>query len=318
MPLVQFLLLGGLVFAVVQWQERNGSETGDGALASDPAARPSPAAEAAGGRNRTIVVDRDALLAFVQLRTQSADAAEVARAFEALDGAGRRDWIDRYAREEALVREARRLGLDRDDDLIRRRLVQKMEFLAADGVGEQARITEPELEAAYGELAESYREPAVVSFVHVFVRDPAGSADADGFADAESRARRLLGRLDAERIDPARAASLGDRFLYHRRYVERTLAEVRSHFGTGFADAIATLDVDAGRWQGPLRSDHGWHLVRLSERVASRLPTLAELGPTLERDLRQRRGEASAARGLDAIVSGYAIELEPGLEAGGR
>ncbi len=308
---MQFLLLGGLVFAVVQWQGRNGAETGSDASASGSAAR----APVGAASERTIAVDRDALLAFVQLRTQSADAAGVERAFEALDGAGRRDWIDRFVREEALVREARRLGLDRDDDLIRRRLIQQMEFLAADGTEDRTPISRAELEAAYGELAESYREPAVVSFVHVFLRD---AAESDGPGEAEARARILLERLEAEGIDAARATALGDRFLYHRRYVERTLAEVRSHFGAGFTDALATLDVDAGRWQGPLRSDHGWHLVRLSERVASRVPPLEELAPPLERELRRRRSEANAARGIDAIVSGYVIELGPGLEGGGR
>ena len=38
--------------------------------------------------------------------------------------------VDDYVREEVLVREAIAMGLDRDDDIVRRRLVQKMEFLA--------------------------------------------------------------------------------------------------------------------------------------------------------------------------------------------
>jgi len=37
--------------------------------------------------------------------------------------------IDDYVREEVLYREAIAIGLDRNDDIVRRRLIQKMEFL---------------------------------------------------------------------------------------------------------------------------------------------------------------------------------------------
>src|SRR5262245_17219640 len=43
-----------------------------------------------------------------------------------------KEQVDRYVREEILSREAIRLGLDQDDSVIRRRLQQKLEFIAAD------------------------------------------------------------------------------------------------------------------------------------------------------------------------------------------
>ena len=43
-----------------------------------------------------------------------------------------RDLIDDYIREEVLCREARALGLDRDDTIVRSVLRQKMEYLALD------------------------------------------------------------------------------------------------------------------------------------------------------------------------------------------
>jgi hypothetical protein len=41
--------------------------------------------------------------------------------------------IDEYVREEVLYREAIAMGLDRNDGIVRRRLVQKMEFLGQSG-----------------------------------------------------------------------------------------------------------------------------------------------------------------------------------------
>ena len=91
------------------------------------------------------LVEREALLAFVQMRTQEANAEGLAATFDGLSTEARQIWIDRFVREEALVREARRLGLDRQDELIRRRLVQKMEFLAEGIVASDFLLGEDEI-----------------------------------------------------------------------------------------------------------------------------------------------------------------------------
>jgi hypothetical protein len=312
---VQFLLIGGLVFAVVQWKDPAESASVAPPGLASAGSKPRAPVGSGGGPSQTIVVDRASLLSFVQIRTQSVDAAAAARAFDALEAPGQRDWLERFVREEALVREARRLGLDQEDDLIRRRLVQKMEFLAEDMVGDPSSVSRAELEAAYRDRSASFGEPALVDFTHVFVRSPGVPADPE--SDPLSRARLVLEQLTRGGIQPDRAAPFGDRFLYHRRYRDRTLDEVRSHFGARFAEALAVLEIDPDRWQGPLRSDHGWHLVWLRDRVEDRVPTFAELEATLERELNRGRSEARAARALDAIVSGYEVELQPDLEIRG-
>lgn len=289
-PLVQFLVLGGVVFGLVTWQSGGGESAVD-------------SRESTREVSRTIRVTRDDLLDYVQLRTQSAEAEGVARAFDALDAEGQQSWIDRYVREEALVREARRLGLDRDDDLIRRRLVQQMEFIAEDLADQASPVTRAELEAAYRERAEDYREPGVVTFTHVFVRDGDG---------ARNRIDALGARLAAP--GDASHASLGDRFLYHRRYVERTLDEVDSHFGGEVAEALGRLEVDPRAWQGPLQSDHGWHFVKLTARVDAVLPSLESVESALRRDLMRDRNRSRVDSGLEAIVRGFEIDLGPALE----
>jgi hypothetical protein len=63
--------------------------------------------------------------------------------------------IDAYIREEILVREARAQGLDRDDSIVRRRLVQKMEFAVAD----PPPPADSELETYLAQHAAMFRTP---------------------------------------------------------------------------------------------------------------------------------------------------------------
>ena len=130
-PLLHFLVAGGLLFGLACLLDIAGARSRFSA-----ADRSAGAADRAGTQGSSpheevglIRVERDALLAFVQTRTRTPSLAETTAAFDAAPEAVRRDWLDRFVREEALVREARALGLDREDELVRRRLVQQMEFL---------------------------------------------------------------------------------------------------------------------------------------------------------------------------------------------
>ena len=292
-PLVVFAIVGLVLFGLVRFFDED---------------RPASKTEADG----VIVVERDALLAYVQLRSGEADAAALAYRWDRLDDPARKVWVDRFVREEALVREARRLGLDRDDDLIRRRLVQQMEFLASAETDDA--IDEAAIEAAYAAKAEEHRVPAVVTFGHVFIRDEGALASRPS-SDAAARAARLREDLDASGVGFDEASARGDRFLYNRVYVDRTLDEVRAHFGPEMAEALTALEPNRSRWQGPIASRHGWHVVLLARRTEERVPALEEIRGALAEEIRRDRREASLERGIGQIVTRYEIHLAPELRA---
>jgi len=302
-PVLHFTLAGAVLFVLVGLLDVGGIGERRGATG-----RPASDLEDAA----TIRIGSDELIAFIQSRTRMSRAEQAAQSFDAASPAVRQDWIDRYVREEALVREARALGLDRDDELIRRRLVQQMEFLV-EGAEESALVvSHEEIEAAYRARAEELREPATVRFAHVFVRVETGRE-----AEADGKARTLLERLNREGFGFDDALALGDRFLYDRVYVDRTLDEVRSHFGEVMATTVAERPVDAGKWSGPHRSEHGLHLVLLTGRREARLPAQSEVVGVLREELMREKREQALERGVDAIVSRYPIELSSGLRERG-
>jgi len=290
-PLVHFLLAGGVLLAFVSFLDRDRS----------------PAES--GSSDRRIRVDAVALRQFVRMKTGIENEARFAASYADLDETARREWIDRFVREEALVREARRLGLDRRDDLIRRRLVQQIEFIALGVVESELEFDANELEATYLARREDYRIPAALSFSHVFVRVPRVGEE----ESARARAEALIAELNAEGVDAASALGRGDRFLYNRNYVERTLEEVESHFGDGMAAALGALEPHPRDWRGPFRSPHGFHLVLLRASEASRLPRVEEIRDVLHEDWKREIRDQALDRAVEDIIAGYEIEIDDSI-----
>lgn len=238
---------------------------------------------------RTIVVTRalrQALRAEHERRTGMAPTpSEEAAALER--------WLD----DELRYREALRLGLDRGDIIVRRRLVQKMEFLT-EGLSPPREPSDAELEALRAEDPDRWAAPAHVTLEHVFA-SRARYGETAGAVAAGWRERL------ADGADPA---SLGDPFLRGREFVEHTEGQLAAVFGPQFASAVFALPV--GTWAGPVDSSYGAHLVRVRAREARRPRDLAEVRDELRREWlaaeRERLDRLARAR----LREGYTIRLE--------
>jgi len=169
---------------------------------------------------------------------------------EELDGL-----VRQYIRETVLYREALTMGLNQHDTVIRRRLAQKLEFLAKDLVT-LTPPTEEELRAYFGLHQQRYQEPVRYNFTQIFLdRDKRGDATLD---DAEMIKATLIAKGEA--IEDAGA--LGDGFLLQNEYREMSQAEIQKLFGSDFAESL--VEKSPGQWHGPLLSGYGVHLVYVS------------------------------------------------------
>lgn len=171
--------------------------------------------------------------------------------------------IEAFIKEEVYYREALALGLDQDDTIIRRRLMQKMEFLSND-LAELDQPDESALNKYFLENQEKYRLPAQISFTHIYF-----SIDKRG-AMALADSKLVLAELDVPR-----APESGDSFMMEYDFVKETPSEVARSFGSGFAEQLFTLETNT--WQGPVASGYGFHLVRISEKIDARMPELASV-----------------------------------------
>jgi peptidyl-prolyl cis-trans isomerase C len=157
------------------------------------------------------------------------------------------DLVQSFVREEVLVREALASGMDRDDVIVRRRLAQKMEFLAHDDVRSPDETEQRAYQAAH---PERYQQDALVNLEHLFF------STANRGAAAMGDAQQALAALERQETPH------GDNFMLGRTLSQQTGADLARDFGTRFATAVMALPT--GAWSLPLESSHGLHVVRVT------------------------------------------------------
>jgi PPIC-type PPIASE domain len=203
--------------------------------------------------------------------------------------------IDGYVREEVLYREGMAMGLDRGDQLIRRRVGQKVEFLAESMHG----IPEPgdsALQAYLDAHRERFASPVRVTFRQVYLGTAAG-------ADTT----RLLAQLN-KLGDSDAAADMGRPTQLDARMESAPAPDIARAFGARFAKALA--GIPAGFWNGPVPSDYGLHLVRVSERVEGRTPALDEVRETVKREWQRETLAAANEKYYEGLRAKYAVRVE--------
>jgi hypothetical protein len=217
--------------------------------------------------------------------------------------------VDAKVREEILYREALALGLDKDDTIVKRRLAQKMDFLAEDA----AALREPsrqELEAWFQDHSEAFASPPRASFTHIYF-----SFDRRG-ETGKDEAAKALGIIGGEPREAAAAAKLGDRFMFQDFYGDRSPSHVAAQFGPGFARAL--FQVKPGSWQGPIESGYGWHLVFVDAITPSRVPAFDEVEPEVRAEWTAEQRARSKQQAFEAMRARYTVVLPDAQSSAGR
>lgn len=279
-PLVHFAVLGAALFVLFEL------------VASDEAV----------SNSKVIQVNREALLTFVQYRTRAFEPRAAAARLASLSDEELERLIDDYVREEALHREARALGVDRNDYVIKRRMIQSLEFITDGFASAAAEVNDRDVAAYYEAHRDDYYVSPAATFTHVFI-------DADGRprADTYVQAMSMLDELNRKRVAFGDASGHGDRFPYLVNYVNRDPQFVASHFGPAMAQAVFALEPTDTTWQGPFESEFGLHLVMLSKRTDGRYPTLAEIADIVREDVLRDKMAVQKDAAIQAIVDTYDV-----------
>ncbi len=268
-PLLHFAVLGALLFVLYGWI--------NGGASAGP---------------HEIVVTQGQL---DNLRAQFARTWQRPPTADELQGL-----IDTWVRDEIFYREGQALGLERDDPVVRRRIAQKLEFIA-DGVAPEA-PDEAELQAWLDAHRDKYAVESSYTLRQVYF-DPA------------RRGARIAADIDAARaaLAAGRAAD-GDATMLPATLEAAPAFEVVRVFGSAFAKELDALPV--GDWAGPVRSGFGLHLVRIEQRIDGRAATLGEVRDAVERDWLRERSTRAKEDFYKKLRANYRVRTEGGQKPG--
>jgi parvulin-like peptidyl-prolyl isomerase len=207
--------------------------------------------------------------------------------------------IEGYIREEMQFREAKRMGLDKDDEIVRRRLASKFDFLQRDVVAVPD-PSEEQLRRYFNSHQNAFLQPATVTFTHVYF-----SPDQEGDLAAQSRAEQTLTKLRSG--SATRAPNLGDRFPLQTDYAGFARLDLVQQFGDSpIVDCVFATPLN--QWSGPVRSGYGWHLVYVSHREEANVPPLEEIHDRLRAAYIGDVKEKANQEKYDALEKQYIIE----------
>ena len=261
-PLVHFLLAGLMVFALLS-------------------GRPADPGE------RRISVDE---LVVSRLADRWAQTYRRAPTPEEIDGL-----IGDYVKSQVYYREALQLGLDRDDEVVMRRMRSKM-IATSTSEAEAASPTDAQLQALLDRDPLRYALDPHYTLTQIYL----GTDDAEARASAAGLVVRL--RQGAAPDGLGRPAPVPTRFS------AAPASELASIFGDEFAAALRIAPISS--WTGPIGSGLGLHLVKIDSRKMPAASRLDEVRQRLENDWRAAAIKRAEAESYRKLLEGYDVVID--------
>jgi hypothetical protein len=208
--------------------------------------------------------------------------------------------IESYVRDEILYREGVRLGLERDDIVVKRRVRQKIEMIAEEDASTRA-PTDADLFEYLTANPARFVQPAILTFEQVFLGE---STSGPQVVQAVAVTRAAL----RNGTDPG---DLGKPTLLPLRMTQTPADLVARDFGDSFAAALEKVPV--GEWVGPIDSSFGTHYVRVSDRTPAAAPQLAAVRDHVVREWENERRQRARNDAYTTMRGEYQVSIETKL-----
>jgi hypothetical protein len=264
-PMLHFLLIGIALFAAYRWVSPNDS----------------------GGRRIVItqgILD-DLVTQHVAARGREPSSSEL------------NHLIESYVHDEILYREGVKLGLERDDIVVKRRVRQKIEMIAEEDASTRA-PTDEDLSAYLAANQARFVQPAILTFEQVFI--------------GESKSSPALVQVVAVTRDALRNGGdpeeLGKPTLLPHRMTRAPADLVARGFGPAFAAGLEQAPV--GEWVGPIDSSFGAHYVRVLDRTPAAAPQLAAVREQVVREWENERRQRARNDAYTKTRGEYQVSIE--------
>jgi parvulin-like peptidyl-prolyl cis-trans isomerase-like protein len=200
--------------------------------------------------------------------------------------------IDKHVEQEVFYLEALNKNLDANDEIIKRRLAQKMEFIS-DELAETLQPTEEVLRSYFERNKENYRKPAVYSLSQVFFSE---NKRTDAFEDAEKA------------MSQSNPVGSGDRLSLPEVYNNTNSLKLASDFGTPFAQALDSLPI--GKWAGPISSGFGVHIIYINTKENEDYFEFEDVARNVSNDYNYFAANDFKAQFISQLLKSYKVNLQ--------
>lgn len=267
-PLLHFLLLGGMLFFLYY------------AVIPDIS------------KKDTIIIDDEQVSRMVMVFKKEWNRSPTDEEMKGL--------LDRYIQQEVYYRKALLMNLDHNDEIIRRRLDQKLRFITND----MATLKEPkddELLAYYKANTSKYLLPRKYSFSHFYFNP-------DKRENAKQDAINVLEQMSLADRKHKAASNKGDAFPFSYMLDSLSEQEIAQQLGDDFANGLHHLPLQ--EWAGPITSGYGVHLVFIESVKESVVPDLSQVRENVLRDYQYGLQQQYNTQLLDEFKKDFTIKLD--------
>lgn len=200
-------------------------------------------------------------------------------------------------KQEVFYQEALKMNLDHNDEIIKRRLSQKMEFLSND-LATLAEPNDDELKAYYNRHSAKYMTPYSYTLYQIVFTS-------DNHRNPDDVIKSILDESENSSFDDMK--SKGDNLPFPFHYSNVSSFELNSQLGNVFTDNLETIELY--KWVGPVNSGFGKHLVYITEKQEPYLPDLTDVRDAVLRDYQYDKQKEVKEAIFNSLKNNYTIKF---------
>ena len=206
--------------------------------------------------------------------------------------------INQNLHQEIYYREALKMNLDQNDEIIKRRLFQKMKFFASD-LASLNKVDDNELRIYYKENAEKYMTTTSYSLYQIIFTS-------DNRNNPQRAAENILKKFPNANFEAMK--NKGDKLPIPYLMENLTEDELRSQLGVEFKEQIQSVEIN--KWVGPIASGYGKHLIYITKKEAPQLPKLESVKRKVTGDYEYDNQQKLEESIYLELKKNYIIELD--------
>ncbi len=206
--------------------------------------------------------------------------------------------IQQNIKQEIFYQEALKMNLDHNDEIIKRRLSQKMQFLSND-LASINQPSEEDLQKYYDLNFTKYLSPFKFSFYQI-VFNP------DKRNDPLGDAQLLMSQINNFTIEEIKTK--GDALPFPFFFENIDAYNLNRQLGNDFSESLEP--VKPGAWTGPFQSGFGYHLIYLTEKTEPQTPDIESIRSELLKDMEYENQKKMDNLIFEELKKNYAIEFD--------